>query len=190
MPAAAAVIVGLFVVTMVMNLRLSDRTERLQQNNATLTAQVALSAEVGAKLEEKLRSMRLTNFWLADPAVHSVKLSSPNGEAGSGGVLLMSSDGNRAILMVTGMGDEALTSSYEVWLMRQGHHEMAGTVTVDQWGWGAASLTPQESLLDFDKVALVTEQAPGMAKAEDDMVLEAKLPGVLPPQMVVLSPWE
>ncbi len=69
LPVAAAIMVGLFTAVVVMNVRLSGRTDSmqqdnatltvrtdiLQQENATLTAQVALSTEEDAKIAEKWR---------------------------------------------------------------------------------------------------------------------------------------
>ena len=204
LPVAAAIMVGLFTAVVVMNVRLSGRTDSMQQDNATLTvrtdslqrenatltAQVALSTEEDAKIAEDLRLVRLTNYWLANPAVQSVQLSPPTGDGNSRGILLMTPDGNRAILMVAEMEDKSPTSSYEVWLMRHGDRVLAGTVTVDKWGWGTVSLVAEESLLRFEKVELITERVPGITTADGDMVLEAIIPGLKPSQMVVLLPWQ
>ncbi len=100
----------------------------------------------------------------------------------------MTPDGNRAILMVAEMEDKSPTSSYQVWLMRHGDRVLAGTVTVDKWGWGTVSLAAGESLLRFEKVELITERRPGVATAGGDMVLEATIPGLKPSQMVILPP--
>lgn len=204
LPVAAAIMVGLFTATVVMNVRLSgrtdslqqenvtlkDRTDSLKQENATLTAQAALSAEEDARIAADLRLVRLTNYWLANPAVQSVRLNPPTGAGSSRGILLMTPDGNRAILMVAEMEGKSPSSSYQVWLMRHGDRVLAGTVTVDKWGWGTVSLVTEESLMRFDKVELITERVPGIKTADGDMVLEAIIPGLKPSQMVILAPWQ
>lgn len=66
MPVAAMIMVGLFSAAMVLNVRLSDRTQGLEQQNSTLAAQVGLSItenQLEKKLmEDKLNQLQLTNY--------------------------------------------------------------------------------------------------------------------------------
>ena len=59
---AAMAMVGLFSAAMVLNVRLSDRTEGLEKQNSTLTAQVALSTTENQLMEEKLNQLQLTSY--------------------------------------------------------------------------------------------------------------------------------
>ena len=147
-PIAAAVVVALFSLSVVMNVRISDRTDVLEQENATLTAQVAKSAQVESQaveqVAETVQQLRTTNYWLANPTNQSVTLEPPGGAGESRGVLLVSSDGRRAMLLLSGMTERS-PSSYEVWLIRHGNRWWAGEVEVDDGGWGQC-YTPTERI--------------------------------------------
>lgn len=189
LPIAAAIVVGLFTFAVAMNIRLDNRTDNLMQDNATLTAQVVRSADEGAQNAERLRQLQVTSYWLANPANQSVTLKPPTGAGSSRGILLVSDDGRGAILMLAGMKDQSPTSTFQVWLMRHGDRVLAGTVKVDERGWGTATIRPKESFFQFEKVELVTEMAPGVAPSPDDMVLVANMPTSKPSEMVTLPPW-
>ena len=60
---AAMLMVGLFSAAMVLNVRLSGRTQGLERQNATLTAQVALSADESQLMEDRLNQLQLTSYW-------------------------------------------------------------------------------------------------------------------------------
>ena len=92
--------------------------------------------------------------------------------------------------MVTGMKDRSPTSTYQVFLMRQGDRVLVGRVKVDERGWGTAAFWPEESLFRFDKIELVSETVPGAVSTPADMVLEANIPVPLPSQMLVLPSWQ
>ena len=188
-PVAAVVVVALFSVSVVFNIRISDRMEGLERENAALTAQVAQSAQLESQAAEQvaetMQQLRATNYWLANPTNHSLALEPPGGSGASRGVLMVSSDGRQAMLLVSGM-PEASPSSYEVWLMRPGHRSRAGEVEVDEGGWGTAVLVPGESVFGFDKVELTSEMAPGALPGPDDMVLQAKIPSSQQSPMLTL----
>ena len=193
-PIAAAVVVALFSVSVVMNVRISDRTEVLEQENATLTAQLAQSAQVESQaveqVAETVQQLRTTNYWLANPTNQSVTLEPPGGAGESRGVLLVSSDGRRAMLLLSGMTKPSPSSSYEVWLIRHGNRWWAGEVEVDDGGWGTATLLPRESVFGFEKVELTAEMAPGDSPGPGDMVLEAEIPSLQPSHKVTLLGWQ
>ena len=194
MPVAAAVMLGLFTLAMVMNVRLTDRTETLERVNSTLTAQVAQNVEQGSKNLDRLQGLQTSSYWLADPNNQPVMLSPAGGGGesarGSRGILLVSADGERAVMLVSGMTEGQPATTYEVWLMRQGDRTVVGTVTVDDDGWGTANLRPGESVYAYDKVELVTEVRPGTTPTIQHMILQADIPPSKPPEMLVHPPWQ
>ena len=209
LPIAAAVVAGLFSLTIVMNVRISDRTDALEMENATLTAQAAIvddrtgalevenatltaqaasAVEVESQMAERVRQLQTTSYWLANPSNQSLALRPPSGAGSSRGILLVRNDGRGAVLMLSGMTERSPTSTYQVWLMRGGDRVHVGTVVVDDRGWGTTTMWPKESIYRFDKVELVTETASGTVASPPDMVLEAKIPTLQPSQMVTLIP--
>ena len=190
LPVAAMVMVGLFTASMVLNIRLSDRTEGLERVNSTLTSQVAIFINENQLMEEKLNQLQLTSYWLANPANQPLTLKPTRPGGSSKGVLLLAKDGSGAVIMVTGMKDRSPTSTYQVFLMRQGDRVLVGRVKVDERGWGTAAFWPEESLFRFDKIELVSETVPGAVSTPADMVLEANIPVPLPSQMLVLPSWQ
>ncbi len=190
LPVAAMLMVGLFSAAMVLNVRLSDRTQGLERQNATLTAQVALSMSESQLMEDRLNQLQLTSYWLANPANQPLALKPTRPGESSKGVLLLAKDGSGAVIMVSNMKDRSPTSTYQVWLMRQGDRVWAAEVKVDDRGWGSTAFWPKESLFRFDKIELVSDAAPGAVITSADMVLEANIPGSLPSQMLAFPSWE
>ena len=190
LPVAAMVMVGLFTAAVVLNVRLSDRTQGLERENSTLTAQFAISMNENQLMEEKLNQLQLTSYWLANPANQPLALKPTRSGGSSKGVLLLAKDGSGAVIIVTGMKDRSPTSTYQVYLMRQGDRVWAVEVKVDDRGWGTAAFWPKESLFRFDKIELVSETVPGAVSTTADMVLEANIPVPLPSQMLVFPSWQ
>ena len=188
LPTAAAVIVALFALGVVMNSRLSDRTEDLEQENATLTAQVALSTEQDSQLAETVQQLRVTNYWLANPDNQSVNLEPPSGTGSSHGILMVTKDGNRAMLLLAGMGERPPSTTYHVWLMRGGDKVWAAKLQVDDRGWGTTTIQTSESVFRFDKVELTAERAPEEDSSLTDMVLSGEIGASDQSRMLVLQP--
>ncbi len=182
--------VGLFSAAMVLNVRLSDRTEGLEKQNSTLTAQVALSTTENQLMEEKLNQLQLTSYWLANPANQPLALNPTRSGRSSRGVLLLAKDGSGAVIMVTNMQDHSPSSTYQVYLMRQGSRVWAAEVKVDDRGWGTKAFWPKESLFRFDKIELVSETITGSDSSAADTVMEAVIPSSLPSQMLELPDWQ
>jgi anti-sigma-K factor RskA len=181
LPTAASVVIALFVFGLLMNQRLSGRVEGLEQENSTLTAQLAESSNESAQVAETVRQLQLTSYWLADPSSQPLKLEPPGGLGNSRGVLLMASDGRRAVVIVTGMRD--LSSTYHIWLMRHGDRVWAGKLEVDDRGWGTAALQPGESLFQFEKVELTVVTADISVPETQATVLEGTIPFPRPSQI-------
>lgn len=188
-PIAAAVVVALFSLTLVMNFRVADRTDSLEQLNSTLTAQVAMTSEEGARMAETARDLRVTSYWLANQSARSLTLGPPGGAGNSRGVLMVSADGRRVVLMLSNMGDPSHSSTYEVWLLRRGDRLLVGTVKVDDGGWGTATLLPRESVFGFDKVELMAERISGTAPGRTDMILEGNISSSKPSQKMTSTQW-
>lgn len=190
-PVAAAVLIGLFSVSVALSVRVSERTGDVERENATLTAEMALSEDRNDTLAEAVRQLQATNYLLANPSSQPVALRSPTGGPGpSQGMLLVANDGRGAAVLLSGMDEESPSSTYQVWLMRDGEKMLAGTVQVDESGWGAATIEPQEPVFGFDTLALAMEPTPGAAPSGADMVLEADLRALRPSQMVSYPrPW-
>ena len=128
--------VGLFSAAMVLNVRLSGRTQGLERQNATLTAQVALSADESQLMEDRLNQLQLTSYWLANPANQPLALKPTRPGESSKVMLLLAKDGSGAIIMVSNMKDRSPTSTHQVWLMRQGDRVWAAEVKDDARGMG------------------------------------------------------
>ena len=220
LPTAAAVVVALLALGVVMNLNLSNRTEDLEQENATLTAQVArsteqdsrladrtedlerenatlttqvaLSTEQDSQLAETVQQLRLTNYWLANPENQSLSLNPRSGTGSSRGILMVTKDGRRAMLLLTGMAERPLSSIYHVWLMRGDDKVWVAKLQVDEEGWGTVTIQPSESVFRFDKVELTAERASGADSSLSDMVLEGEIPALDQSRMYVPQqpPWQ
>ena len=220
LPTAAAVIVALFALGVVMNLDLSNRTEDLEQENATLTAQVALSAEQDtqlanrtedleqdnaaltaqvalsteqdSQLAETVQQLRVTNLWLANPENQSMNLEPPSGIGSSRGILVVTNDGRRAMLLLAGMQERPLSSIYHVWLMRGGNKVWVGKLQVDEEGWGTVTIQPAESVFRFEKVDVTAETVSSADSSMPDMVLSGEIAASEPSRMYALQqpPWQ
>jgi hypothetical protein len=176
-----AVVVALFVLGALMNQRLSGRVEGLEQENTTLTAQLAESADQSAQVAETVRLLGVTSYWLADPSNQPLKLKAPEGQGNSRGVLLIASDGRRVEVLVAGMQERS--STHQIWLTRQGDRVWAGKVEVDGRGWGTAWFQPDESIFSFERVELTAATADSSVPAPQTMVLEGTIPLPQPPQV-------
>ena len=190
LPVAAMVMVGLLTAAVVLNVRLADRTQGLERVNSTLAAQVAITMSENQLMEDRLNQLQVTSYWLANPANQPLALKPTNSGESSRGVLLLAKDGSGAMILVAGMKDRSPTSTYQVWLMRQGDRVLVGRVKVDERGWGTAAFWPKESLFRFDKIELVSETVPGAVSTPAEMVLEANIPSSLPSQMLVFPSWQ
>lgn len=179
-PAAAAVVVALFVFGAVMNQRLSGRVEGLEQENSILTAQLADSAKQSTQVAEKVRQLQSSSYWLADPSYQQLRLEPPKGQGNSRGVLVIAKDGGRAMMMVAGMGE--LPPAYDIWLLRPGNRVWAGKLDVDTRGWGISWFQPGESIFGFDDVELTAATADTAALGTQAMVLEGRIPAPASPQ--------
>ena len=173
-PVAAILVLGLISYNLVMNFFLSSRMDDLQRENATLSRLVQLAA-YGFPAEESQDQLRIADYWLADSASQPMILEPPDRSGESQGILLVTDDGRRAMLMVAGLRELPPPSSYQVWLLRQGQELWVGQLKVDSNGWGTVTLYPEEPLFGFDTVRLTPDPAAGVGKAPKDMILEGQI---------------
>lgn len=197
LPLAAALVISLFSVSLIMNLRVSGRVEQLTRENSTITAQLGqttdqtlqlarqndvLSArldraeEQDAALLGTIHQVQLASFMSVNPDTQPLILEPPNGSGSSEGVLLVANKGNRAVLMVSNMEQPPPFRSYYVWLVRNGARIPVGQVPVDASGWGSLSLSPPEPVFMFDWVNLTVEDQPGDTASRGEMVLHSRIP--------------
>lgn len=175
-PLAAALVVALFTTSLVMNLQLSDRMDRLEMENSTLSAQMLAQVSESQQVKDSLQQVRVTNYLIASPATQQLSLLPPTGRQGnSQGILLVSNDGHRAVLLLAGMDEPPPPETYSVWLRRGGQQTLVGQVTVDASGWGTLTLFPPEPMYVFDWVGLTAPEQPDAS------------PGSVPQGQVVLG---
>lgn len=197
LPLAAAVVIGLFSVSLIMNLHVSGRVDQLTQENSTVTAQLgqttaqtqrlaqqnsALSARLDqaevhdAELVGTMRQMQVASFMSVYSDTQPLILEPPSGSGNSEGVLLVADRGHRAVLMVSNMEQPPPLRTYNLWLARKGNRILLGQVQVDASGWGTLSLTPPEPVFMFDWVNLTVDEREGITTNPGEMVLRSKIP--------------
>ena len=135
-PSAAAVVVALFSLAVAMNVGLSNRTGDLERENSTLTAQIAVSTEHDSEMAETVEQLQMASQWLANPDNLSMNLTPPDGSGDSSGILVVDSDGGKAMLLLEGMEGSLQPATYEVWLMRGDDKLRAGTAAGGRRGMG------------------------------------------------------
>jgi hypothetical protein len=203
-PVAAMLAVALVAVTVGLNVQIagnlddmqSENTQlrqRLDQSMATTTA-LARSSDTVTQMQGSLQQWQQTSYALAQPGNQTVLLSAARVGVDARGFLVVSGDGSAGLLMVSDLMPPQPNSVYHVWLTRGAQRFWAGEMEVDEKGSGAMQLiphlTPNDSLLNYDKIqltrglgvaaALATppgsiERARASASMVGDMVLEAPL---------------
>ena len=150
----AGVLVILFALSLVYNVRLTRRVDHLEMESVSVSARLFNFSLENASLLEALRQQEVSSYLLANPASQPMLLEPPRGDGKSQGVLLVADDGRHAILMVAGMPQTATGAAYQVWVLRPGQGLRMGQLEVDSSGWGAKDLYLPEPLFRFEKVEL------------------------------------
>ena len=198
-PMAASGAMVLVVLAVVMNVRISNKVNDLERDNAslqatldsnmaTITAQINDATDAEAKVMDTVLKLQQASYELARPNNMSLELRSPHAGSRSQGILLVSSDGSRGVIMVAGMEPPSSSTSYHVWLMRGDDKLWVGQVIVDSRGWGTVSLQLPESIMGFEKVELTATANPGALQPQTDMVLEGNLVSMNAPRLVTYAP--
>lgn len=174
----AGVLLLLFVLSLVYNVRLTRRIDRLEMENVSVSARLFNFSTENAQLLKALGQQEVSSYLLANPASQPMLLEPPQGASKSQGVLLVSDDGRHAILMVAGMPPG---SGYQVWLLRPGEGLRMGQVDVDSTGWGAKNLYLPEPLFRYERVELRPVVAGGGSES-GGKVLEGKVASLQRPK--------
>ena len=119
-----------------------------------MTAQISQAAANESQVMDTVLKLQQASYELARPDNISLALRSPYAGSSSQGILLVSSDGSRGVIMVAGMDPLIPSIDYHVWLMRGRDKVWVGRVGVDAGGWGTVPLQLPESIIGFEKVAL------------------------------------
>jgi hypothetical protein len=191
-PLGASVALVLVVIAVTMNVRITNQVDDLKQENAslqvslnsnvaTMTAQISKAAVAESEVMDKVLKLQQASYELAQPDNVSLALSPPSAGSTSQGILLVSRDGSRGVIMVAGMEPPSPNTNYHVWLMRGRDKLWVGEIAVDARGWGTVSLQLPESIMGFEKVELTAGSTAG---SQTDMVLQGNLVSMNTPRMV------
>lgn len=194
-PLGASVAMVLVVVAVTMNVRISNEVDDLKRENeslqtslnsnlATMTAQISEASVAKSEVMETVLKLQQASYELAQPDNVSLELNPPSAGSSSQGILLVSRDGSRGVIMVSGMNPPSPSTDYHVWLMRGRDKLWVGKISVDAHGWGTVSLKLPESIMAFEKVELT---ASGAAGPQSDMVLEGNLVSMNTPRLVTYA---
>ena len=143
---------------------------------------VAANAEEVDQMKQEMAEVIEATVLSAQPETEKVPMSSPMGtEPEAKGVLMVEPNGRRGVLMVSGMPAD----TYQIWLVRGGHQVMVDRVVVnDDDGAGMKQLEMDESIFQFQQVALLPDHRHGPTSPPDERLLSALImPGPpLPPR--------
>ncbi len=189
LPLAATLVIGLLSASLIMNLLTTNRLNTLEQERAaaglrlnqleqehsTTNATLEQLAASNAQVKYAVRHVMDTNYMMAQPSTQPLQLRPANGNSNSEGLLLVTRDGRKAILMLANMDPPPPARSYQVWLSRDGQKVPLGPIQVDSTGWGSMALNPPESLYGFDWVNLTVEEPTVGETPTGEMVLQTRI---------------
>ena len=152
----SVVLVAALVGIGIVNVRMSDEIDDLQQDNVVLVSQMAQLEEMDSKLENMFQEQRSMSYMMASPDKETVALEGGNAQ----GVLLISSQGGTGLLMARGLEPSRDERGYYVWLRRDGGQPfMVGRLTVDDTGWGVLTVWPNQPIHVFQQVVVAEPEA-------------------------------
>ncbi|PKB76801.1 MAG: hypothetical protein BZY85_02265, partial [SAR202 cluster bacterium MP-SAtl-SRR3965592-G1] len=194
-PLGASLAMVLVVFAVTMNVRISNEVDDLKQENAslqtslnsnlaTMTAQISEASVAKSEVMETVLKLQQASYELAQPDNVSLELNPPSAGSSSQGILLVSHDGSRGVIIVSGMNPPTPSTDYHVWLMRGRDKLWVGKISVDAQGWGTVSLQLPESIMAFEKVELTASDTAG---AQTDMVLRGNLVSMNTPRFVTYA---
>lgn len=190
LPLAAVLVIGLFAASLLLNFLTANRVSGVQQESANANARLAQlesdRANTTAQLEQvsagnaradtAIQRLMAANYLMAQPATQPLRLQPTGGDSQSEGLLLVTRDGRRAVLMLANTAPESPARSYRVWLTRNGQQVPVGAITVAPSGWGTMPLNPPENLYGFDSVNLtVADPADNDDALAGEMVLQTRI---------------
>ena len=189
MPLAATLVIGLLTASLIMNvvtttrlnsleqerLETNTRLEGLERGHASANAGIAQLAVESHETGSALKQVMETSYLMARPFTQPLLLHPTDGRSNSEGVLLVTNDGNKAILMLANMQQSQPSQAYQVWLARNGQHLPVGRITVDSAGWGTMALNPPESLYGYDWMNLTVDKPDSEVGGASEMVLQTRI---------------
>ena len=189
LPLAATLVIGLLTASLIMNvvttgrlnslqqerLETNARLEQLERGHASASAGISQLAADSHQKDSALRQVIETSYLMARPYTQPLLLQPTRGSSDSEGVLLVTGDGRKAILMLANMEQPLPTQSYNVWLSRNGQHMPVGQITVDASGWGTMAVNPPESLFGFDWMNLTMDKPEAGSGMSSEMVLQTRI---------------
>lgn len=190
LPLAAVLVIGLLAASLLFNFLTANRVNGIQQESATANARLAQlesdRAAATAQLEQvsagnaradtAIQRLMAANYLMAQPATQPLRLQPTSGDSQSEGLLLVTRDGRRAVLMLANTAPESPARSYRVWLTRNGQQVPVGAITVAPSGWGTMPLNPPENLYGFDSVNLtVADPTDNDDSLAGEMVLQTRI---------------
>ena len=189
LPLAATLVVGLLSASLITNLLTTNRLNELERGDATADTRIAQLeqgheaanagleqlAAIDAQTESVLRHVMDTSYVMAQPSTQPLYLHPTNGASKSEGLLLVTHDGRKAILMLSNMEPPPPARSYQVWLSRDGQSVPMGPINVDAAGWGSVALNLPESLYGFDWVNLTVDEPTAEGTLGSEMVLQTRI---------------
>ena len=193
MPLAAALLVALVSASLIMNVLTNHRLNALQSQPVQLAEQVTrLEQDVsaagamlndlhtlGAKTSHILEHLMATDYLMAQGTTYPFQLLPTSKASNAEGLLLVTRDGYKAVLMLANMEPPSLTNPYYVWVSRNGYRLPLGEIVVDSSGWGAMTINLPQSLYDFDYINLSAQGPADSGGPDGEMVLQTRI--VSPP---------
>jgi|GEM_PF-1913853 hypothetical protein len=165
----AIVVVGTVAISLLFG-RVSD----LKTENRFL----ATTIENGiVSLQQSALQQRTISYWLAYPGPQTLVLSTP-AEGGIAQALLKpAEEGRSAILLVAGLGELPPSSTYDIWLSREGRTIHAEEFALDATGWSTSTIYFDEPLSAFENVELTLRvgQNTGIRAGSGPTVLEGSI---------------
>lgn len=189
LPLAAVLVIGLFAASLLFNFLTANRVSGIQQESAaakarlaqlesdraTATAQLEQVSAGNARADTAIQRLMAANYLMAQPATQPLRLQPTSGDSQSEGLLLVTRDGRRAVLMLANTAPESPARSYRVWLTRNGQQVPVGAITVAPSGWGTMPLNPPENLYGFDSVNLTVADPADNDDLTGEMVLQTRI---------------
>lgn len=132
---------------------------------------IVANAEEVDQMKQEMAEVIEATVLSAQPETEKVPMSSPMGtEPEAKGVLMVEPNGRRGVLMVSGMPAD----TYQIWLVRGGHQVMVDRVVVnDDGGAGVKQLEMDESIFQFQQVALMPDERHGPTSPPGERLLSA-----------------
>ena len=189
MPLAATLVVGLLTASLIMNvvttsrlntlqqerLETNSRLEQLERGHASASAGLSQLEVNSRQADSALKQVMETSYLMARPFTQPLLLQPTDDSSDSEGVLLVTNDGRKAILMLSNMEQPRPPQSYVVWLSRNGQHLPVGQISVDSSGWGTMALNPPESLYGYDWMNLTVDKPEAGEGGSSEMVLQTRI---------------